>query len=101
MAKKSVFSRQRPPRVIEICGHKIKVKIVKELIDDNDELLAGAYNGETKTIFIAKTEQWREVLWHEALHCCWHLTGASEGLTASKEEQLVLAAEYGLGPLLF
>lgn len=101
MANKSPFNRPRPPRVVHVCGHKIKVKVVPYLFDDDDNPLAGAYNGDTKTIFIAKTENWRTILWHELLHCCWHLTGAGEGLTMAQEERLTLAAEYSLGPLFF
>jgi hypothetical protein len=101
MANKSPFNRPRPPRVVYVCGHKIKVKVVPHLVDDDDNELAGAYNGDTKTIFIVKGDDWRTNLWHEILHCCWHLTGAGEGLTMAQEERLTVAAENALGPLFF
>lgn len=101
MAKLSVFNRPRPPRVVPIGGHKIKVRVVKYLVDDDGNELAGAYNGETKTIFLLASDDWRSTLWHEILHCCWHLSGAGEGLTMAQEERLTVAAENLLGPLLF
>jgi len=100
MAKQSLFDRKRPPRSIMICGHKIKIKIVKKLVDDDHDDLHGAYNGDTKTIFLAKESEWKTTLFHESLHCALHLSGSSEGLTMTKEEQIVQALEYGLAPLL-
>lgn len=98
---KGLFSRKRPPRSVMICGHKIKIKIIKELVDDDQEPLHGAYNGDNKTIYLAKDSDLMSTLWHECLHAALHLSGASEGLTMTKEEQIVQALEYGLGPLLF
>lgn len=100
MAKKSPFNRPRPPRVVPICGHKVKVRIVPYLEDSGAELL-GAFNGETKTIYLMKGCDWKPVLLHECCHAVLFFSGASEGLTASKEEGLVLALEHGLTPLLF
>ena len=100
-SKANIFQRPRPPRVIHLMGHKIKVKLVEELVDDDHDFLHGAYDGDKKTIFLSKQSEWRSTLLHEILHCVFHLSGASEGLTMTKEEQLVLAAEFGLGPLLF
>lgn len=98
MVSKSPFDRKRPPRTVTIMGHKVKVRVVPYLEDDSDELL-GAFNGETKTIFILKDCDWRSVLLHECCHAILYFSGASEGLTYSKEESIVLALEHGLGPL--
>lgn len=97
--KPKLFDRPRPPRHVMVCGHKVKVRIVKNLIDDNHDQLHGAYNGDTKTIFLAKDSEWKSVLFHELIHACWHLSGASEGVGMSKEEQLVLSLEYGIAGL--
>lgn len=101
MAKPSLFNRKRPPRFVMVAGHRIKIKVVKHLVDDADDDLHGAYNGDTKTIYLAKDSDWKSTLWHEILHCALHLSAASEGLTTTKEEQIVSALEYATGPLLF
>jgi len=98
MASKSLFSRKRPPRHISICGQKVTVKFVEYLEDDAEELL-GAFNGETKTIYILKNSNWKTTLLHEICHAVLYFTGAGEGLTISKEESIVLALEHGLGPI--
>ena len=99
MANKSPFSGKRPPRSVIVCGHKIKVRVVPYLEDESQELL-GAFNGETKTIYLLRGCDWKSVLFHECIHACLYLSGASEGLTQSKEESVVLALEHGIGPLL-
>lgn len=101
MASRSVFNREHPPRFVMVCGHKVKVKVVKHLIDDQGDALAGAYNADTKTIFIEKTKDWRTILWHEIIHSCLHLSGAGEGLSLVNEERITLALEYGVGSLFF
>ncbi len=98
--RKSVFDLKRPPRSVTVCGHKLKVKVVPYLEDGAQELL-GAFNSETKTIFILKGSDWRSILLHECLHACLYFSGASEGLTATKEESIVLSLEHGIGPLVF
>lgn len=100
MANKSPFSGKRPPRSVTVCGHKLKVKVVPYLEDDSQELL-GAFNGETKTIYLLRGCDWKSVLLHEICHAVLYFTGATEGLTYSKEEGIVLALEHNLGPLLF
>lgn len=100
MASKSPFSGKRPPRSVTVCGHKLKVKVVPYLEDDSQELL-GAFNGETKTIYLLRGCDWKSVLLHEICHAVLYFTGATEGLTYSKEEGIVLALEHNLGPLLF
>lgn len=95
MAKRSkvkLFDRERPPRMIELCGQKIRVRLVEHLEDSGQDLL-GAWNGETKTIYLLKGHPWKGTLYHEMCHAIWTLTAASEGLTQTKEEQLVLALE--------
>lgn len=99
MAKSSPFNRPRPPRVVYICGHRIKIKTVEKLVDGSDEL-AGAYNGDTKTIYLLKHEEWASTLLHEIIHCALHLTGSGEGLSLSKEETITVAIENALFPLI-
>ena len=100
MASKSPFNRARPPRVVHVCGQKLKVKIVPYLEDSGSELV-GAFNGETKTIFLMKGCDWKPVLLHELTHALLYFTGASEGLSLTREEGIVLAIEHSLSPLLF
>lgn len=99
MAKPSVFSRPRPPRVINILGHKVKIRIVPYLEDGGHELY-GAWSYDAKTIYLQKGCDWRSVLLHECCHAILSLSGAGEGLTMTKEESLVVALEHGLLPFL-
>ena len=99
MAKRSVFDRPRPPRVVTVLGQKLKVRVMPYLDDDGAELL-GAFNSETKTIFILKGQDWRPILLHEIVHAILFFSGASEGLSQSKEESIVLALEHGLTPFI-
>lgn len=100
LKRKSVFDLKRPPRSVMVCGHRLKVKVVPYLEDESEELL-GAFNGETKTIYILKGSDFRSILLHEICHAVLYFSGASEGLTATKEESIVLALEHGIGPLIF
>jgi hypothetical protein len=100
MAKRSPFDLKRPPRFVIICGQKVKVKVVAYLEDGSEELL-GAFNGESKTIYILKGSNWKQTLFHESIHAALYFSGAGEGLTISKEESIVLALEHGLWSLLF
>jgi hypothetical protein len=99
MVKRLVFERERPPRVISICGQKVKIRVVAYLEDSNQELL-GAFNAETKTIFLLRGANWRQTLLHEICHAVLYFSGASEGLTETKEESIVLALEHGLAPIV-
>jgi hypothetical protein len=100
MAKQLAFNRKHPPRSVMICGQKVAVKVVAYLEDEAEELL-GAFNGETKTIYILKGSNWKQTLFHESIHAALYFSGAGEGLTISKEESIVLALEHGLWSLLF
>jgi Zn-dependent peptidase ImmA (M78 family) len=100
MAKCSVFNRARPPRSVMVCGHKIKVKTVAKLVDGSQDLF-GAYNGETKTIYLLKHPDWRSTLLHELIHCVLHLTGSGEGLPLSKEEAICVSLENSLCHFFF
>jgi hypothetical protein len=99
MVNPLVFNRPRPPRVISVCGQKVKVRIVAYLEDSNQELL-GAFNAETKTIYLLRGANWRQTLLHEICHAVLYFSGASEGLTETKEESIVLALEHGLAPIV-
>lgn len=94
----NVFRRKRFPKSVTVLGHRINIKVVEHLDDDGQELL-GAFNAETKTIFLAKGCD-KSVLFHEVIHAAIYLSGNSEGLSASKEESLVLALEHALFPLV-
>lgn len=100
MANKSLFDRERPPRVVTVFGHKLSVKLVPYLEDDCEELL-GAFNSELKTIYLVKSCNWRAVLLHEIMHAILHYSATAEGLSMSKEESIVLSLEHGLIPILF
>jgi len=97
---KSLFSRKRPPRVVTILGHKIKVRIKPYLEDDGVELY-GAFDYNSKTIWLMKGCDWRGVLLHEMCHAVLALSGTGEGLGQAKEESIVVALEHSLAPLLF
>lgn len=98
MAK--LFERNRPPKTVMIMGHKVKVRIVPYLEDDGTDLV-GAWNAETKTIYLLKGCEWKSVLLHEICHAILSLSGTGEGLSYTREESIVLALESGLGPILF
>jgi hypothetical protein len=100
MVNRLIFERERPPRVISVCGQKVRVRIVAYLEDSNQELL-GAFNAETKTIYLLRGANWRQTLLHEVCHAILYFSGASEGLTETKEESIVLALEHGLAPIIF
>ena len=92
-------SRKHPPRVVTVLGHKIKIRVIKNLIDDGDDLL-GAFNSENMTIFLLKRPNWHHVLFHELLHASIYLSGAGEGMSINKEESIVLALEHAIFPLI-
>jgi hypothetical protein len=94
-----LFDRVKPPRSVLVLGYRLKIRVVSYLEDSGADLL-GAFNGETKTIFLARGCDWKPVLLHEITHAILYLSGSCEGLTQSKEESLVLALEHGLSPLL-
>ena len=97
-SKPNIFQRKNLPRSVKVLGHTIPIKVVEHLEDGGNELL-GAYNAETKTIFLLKGCD-RSVLLHEIIHAILHLSGASEGLTMSKEESICLSLEHGLWLLI-
>jgi len=100
MAKRYLHSMKRPPRSVMVCGHRIKIKVVDELFDGSLDLY-GAYNGDTKTIFLVKHHDWKSTLLHEMIHCVLHLTGAGEGIAMSKEEAICISLENALGHFFF
>jgi len=96
---KSIFDRKRPPRVVTILGHKIKVRIIPYL-EDNGQELYGAWNYDEKTIYLQKGCDWPSVLLHECCHAVFSLSGCGEGLTMAREEQIVIVLEHALLPLI-
>ncbi len=95
MAKLSPFNRLHPPRFVNVLGYKITVRVVSYLEDSEEELL-GAFNPESKEIYLLKGCDWKSVLLHEMTHGILYYSGASQGISASKEEQICLAIETGL-----
>jgi hypothetical protein len=94
-----LFNRKHPPKSVKILGYDIAVRVVPYLESDGIDLL-GAYNSESKTIFLLKGCDWKSVLFHEMLHAGFALTGATEGIGYNTEERLVLALEHAIAPLL-
>lgn len=94
-----LFNRKHPPKSVTVLGYEIAIRVVPYLESDNAELL-GAYNADTKTIFLLKGCNWQAVLLHELIHCGFSLTGATEGIGYNTEERLVLALEHAIAPLL-
>lgn len=102
MAKSSkvkLFNRKHPPKSVKLLGYDIAVRVVPYLESDNHELL-GAFNAETKTIFLLKGCDWKSVIFHELLHAAICLTAACEGMSYNSEERIVLALESAIAPLL-
>lgn len=99
MAKLSVFKRSRPPRFVIVLGFKIKIRFVKKLNMHNQELL-GLYCPEAREILLLKHDGWREILFHELIHCALDLTGANQGLSEKHEEMIVRALTSGIFPLV-
>lgn len=94
----NIFRRKRFPRSVMVLGHKIAVKVVDHLEDEGQDLL-GAFNAETKTIYLVRGCD-KSVFLHECIHAILYLSGGSEGLSQSKEESIVMALESGLFPLI-
>lgn len=94
----NIFKRERKPKSINILGHKISVVIVDHL-DDEDQALVGAFNADTKTIFLEKGCE-KSVLFHEVIHAALYLSGNSQGLSNNREESIVLALEHAIFPLI-
>ena len=88
-------SRTRPPRVVTVLGVKIQVRTFKHLELNGQDLL-GRFESDKMQISLLKNCDWRSVLLHEILHGILYLSGAGEGLTMSKEEQICLALEHAL-----
>jgi hypothetical protein len=98
----SVLSRKRPPRVVNVLGKRIKVKIVPTLVDDQDNELLGLFCPPEACIYLA-TDPKHDIMQtflHELLHAVLFVSGTAKGLTIQKEESIVTALEHGLGQLL-
>lgn len=93
------LSRKRAPRVVTVLGTKIQVRTFKHLELDGHDLL-GRFESDKMQISLLKRDEWRSVLWHEMAHAALFLSGAGEGLTASKEEAIVLVIEHALFPFI-
>lgn len=100
MAKRFPFEGDKPPRVVYILGNRVKVKVAENLHDSGNDLV-GAFNADSRTIFLERGCDWRGVLLHEICHAILYFSGASEGIGYSVEERIVLALEHGLSQILF
>lgn len=94
----NIFQRKRFPRSVTVLGHKLAVKVVEHLEDEGHELL-GAFNAETKTIYLIKGCD-KSVFFHEIIHAALYFSGQTEGLSASREESIALALEHAIFPLV-
>jgi hypothetical protein len=84
-------------RFITILGTKVKIKyVVKAMHDDEDDLLDGAFCGESMTIFVSTKSDVNATLLHEACHAALFISGASNLVTAKVEEAVVWAIENSL-----
>ena len=100
MEKLSVFHRKHPHRSVNVLGHRIRVRVVNDVEDDDTTELLGAFDSENETIYLLRDPKWRQVLLHEIIHAILHYSGHNEGLSIKKEESIVLALEHGLQPIL-
>lgn len=91
----------RVPTLVPIGQHKIKVRYVTRLSDDD----FGEWDPETFTVSISRskhtdaTKVWHTV-WHELSHAALELSGWGKMLTEKQEEAVVTALEYALVPLM-
>lgn len=99
MAKLSPFKKSKPPRVITILGYKIRVRVVKTLLHEGQEML-GLYLPDRREIRLLDQPAWCEILFHELIHCALDLTAANEGMTEEAEERIVRALTSSIFPLV-
>jgi Zn-dependent peptidase ImmA (M78 family) len=101
LAFRSIFNRPNPPRVATILHRKVKVRVVSLLCDNEEGDLLGAWDANTGTIFLVKSDpNWRFTLLHEVCHAVLSISGANQFMTRKTEEQIVMAMENCLGPLV-
>lgn len=100
MAKLSVFNRPKIPRKIKILGTEVKVRIHEEIVSGGYECF-GLFVPDKMEILLLRDQPniWQTFL-HECCHAAWQISGASEGLGYSREEQLVVALTSALFPLI-
>lgn len=98
-SKVKLFNRKHPPKSVTLLGYTIAVRVVPYLESDGHDLL-GAFNAETKTIFLLKGCDWKAVLFHELLHAAICFTASCEGMSYTAEERIVLSLESAIAPLL-
>lgn len=97
----NIFKRKNPPKKIMLLGQEIKIFYVPYLEMENDCELLGAWNMNTRSIYISKrSSDWRYVLLHEIIHAILALSGVDNCFKYVIEEQICQAIEVGLTPLL-
>lgn len=89
-------SKPRRKRSIDILGVKIKIKYVKELLCDGDDILHGAFDSDSMTIFISEDSDIKSTILHECAHALLYISGCSQRMTRQNEEACVMAIEYAL-----
>jgi hypothetical protein len=99
MEKLSPFSKPKPPRWVTIMGYRIRVKLVKTLTHEGQEML-GLYLPDRREILLLDHAGWPEILFHELIHCALDLTAANEGMSEEAEERVVRALTSALFPLV-
>jgi hypothetical protein len=86
------------PRSIVILGVKIKVRVKAKLLHDDGTECLGLYYQDIQEIHLLRDqENISSIFLHEIIHAILEITGANEGLTISKEENIVAAITSGLG----
>lgn len=97
----NIFKRKSPPKKIMLLGQEISVHYVPYLEMANDCEILGAWNMNTRSIYLSKrATDWRYVLLHEIIHAILALSGVDNCLKYANEEQIVQAIEIGLTPLI-
>jgi Zn-dependent peptidase ImmA (M78 family) len=97
----NIFKSKNPPKKIQILGQEISVHYVPYLEMENDCELLGAWNMNTRSIYISKrSSDWRYVLMHELIHAILALSGIDNSLKFVIEEQICQSIEIGLTPII-
>jgi hypothetical protein len=94
-------SRSSLPRVVKICGRKVKVRVVPRLIDEDNSVLHGIFLPDVSAIGVSSNtgHNVNETFLHECIHAILHYSGQSAAI-GENEEALVVALEHGLAELM-
>ena len=88
------------PKSVTLGHRDFGIKKVDALIDDNDNSLAGQYNGKEEMIYINNNLPSAQVdadtLLHELLHGVWYIQNLDD---KKEEEELVTCIAFGLSSI--